>query len=139
MCGLEWLNALTLVGYEILAEAMPELLALEMFIGNKVVRFSFPTAENPHGTRIVYDGEDVAELLKEFLWKKRGKSVSAASSSSAGESADMGVVSAGDKGTSAATTTASAKVEEGPGTGRGSLRKNVLDSLQYPNGSGRAR
>ena len=66
LCGPERLNALRLVGSEILLEAMPELLVLEMFTGNEVVRFSFPTAESPNGTQTVYNGDDVAKLLKEF-------------------------------------------------------------------------
>ena len=47
VCGPERLNTLRIVGSEIIVEAMPELLALEIFSGKKVVWFLFPTAEHP--------------------------------------------------------------------------------------------
>ena len=60
-------------------EVMPELLGLDMFTKNGFLRFFFPSAEVPHGSRIPYKGDDAVDLMKEFLIKKRGKAVGAAS------------------------------------------------------------
>ena len=72
-CGLERLNALKMVGSELPAEAVPELLALDMKSGKEILRFIYPTPEHPDGLRVRYKGKDAAKLLGVLGGRRGGK------------------------------------------------------------------
>ena len=112
---------------------MPKLLGLDLFTGNGFLRFLFPSLEVPYGYRIAYEGDDVADLTKEFLINKRGKAAGTVSSSSVGDYADVATTAASAEGTEVLAASLIADFMKRPATvasvGGRRLKKRILTIL----------